>query len=114
MSRINFRDTGYKRPVKTAVRFAGADAVVVEAPGTGKQIVLYDVMVVGSDPTAAGGQQALTQGSGGTIMMYPPEGHTGFVAPFPFGENKSVWAKRTGLHTDKTYTVTVTYSIEDV
>ena len=110
----DFKFSGYRGPLKTAVRFAGSAAELVPAPGEGLQIVIYDIMVVGSDAQAAGGQQSLSQGSGGTLMMYPPEGHTGFVAPFPFGENKQVWPKRTGAETANTYTVTITYSIESV
>ena len=113
-----FKHTGYKSPLQTATRVATIAGELVSAPGVGKQVVIYDVVVAGTDLTAdegaAGGMQALRRGALGTVALYVPGGHTGFVAPFPFGENEAVHAQRSGASSGETYTVTITYSIEDV
>ena len=112
----NFRDTGYKSPVLTATKVATIAGELVAAPGEGYQVVIYDVIVAGSggwaDEAIAGGMQVLRRGALGSVALYAPGGHTGFVAPFPFGENEAVHAQRSGSASATTYTVTITYSIE--
>jgi hypothetical protein len=114
----NFRDSGYKHPVKTATKVATIAGELVAAPGAGKQVVIYDIIVAGTggwaDESLAGGMQVLRRGALGSVALYVPGGHTGFVAPFPFGENESVHAQRSGSASASTYTVTITYSIEPV
>ncbi len=107
-SRINFRDTGYKRPSQTKTQSAGAANTLVSSPGAGKQIVIYDIVVAGSD-----GTQIIRDAAAGIAKIYLPDGHIGFSSPFPMGEDKLIRIEKSGSSTT-TFAVTVNYSIEDV
>ena len=105
---LHFRDTGVPSPMKSARQAAGSSTNLVAAPGAGKQIVLCDVIVVGTSNDAV-----IRAGSSGSMMMTFGDGHIGLTCPMGMGENKSVWPAKTGDNVN-TYAIAVTYYIEDV
>ena len=81
MVTTNFRHTGLT-VAKVANRASGDGAgVIVAAPGSGKQVVVFDVL------TSA--VINLTDGSAEVIHL-PAVGGYHFVAGVPFGDNKAV------------------------
>ena len=104
----DFKHTGYLSPRLTAVQSAGSSNSLVSAPGAGNQLVIYDVLVVGSD-----GTQIIRDAAAGSTKMYLPDGHTGFASPFPMGEKKVIRIEKSGDSTTS-FAITVTYSIESV
>tara|TARA_Y100000593_G_scaffold44720_1_gene85244 strand:+ start:8674 stop:8991 length:318 start_codon:yes stop_codon:yes gene_type:complete len=104
---MSFRSTGLPESANVVNATAGASSNLVAAPGTGKHIVIYDVIV------QSGATQVVKDATGGTIMIYAPEGHTGLRAPISLGENKALWACKSGDN-GNTFAVTITYSIESI
>jgi len=103
-----FRATGYRGPKLTATQAAGFANVLISAPAAGNQIVIYDVLIAGSD-----GTQVIRDGASGSVKMYLADGHTGFMSPFPMGDGKAVKPEKSG-DSNATFAVTVVYSIEKV
>jgi len=103
-----FRFTGFKKPKQTVTQNAGFANVLISAPAAGKQIVIYDVIVAGSD-----GTQVIRDGASGTVKIYCPDGHIGFTCPFPMGDGKALKPEKSG-DSNSTFAITVVYSIEKV
>lgn len=108
MSRNNFKDTGRGSPQKRAYQSAGSSNNLIAAPGSGKQIVVYDIIVAGSSD-----DQIIRNGSSGSILMHMGDGHIALSCPIGIGDNKPLWIAKSGDATTS-YAITVTYSIEDV
>lgn len=106
----DFKFSGYRNTRLSAHQDAGSSNNLISAPGSGKTIVIYDIVV--ADPDGMGiSDQIIRNGSGGTVLMMMGEGHVGLVAPIAIGDNKPLWVATKG-DADTTYAVTVTYSIE--
>jgi hypothetical protein len=108
MSRINFRDTGLVPSQSRATQAAGSSNNLVATPGSGKQIVVYDIIVAGSS-----NDQIIRDGSGGSVLITMGDGHIGFSCPLAIGDNKPLWVAKSG-DAAASFAITVTYSIEDV
>ena len=102
---MSFRATGLPESANVVNATAGASSNLVTAPGTDEHIVIYDVVV------QSGATQVIKDGTGGNIMLYDPEGHTGLRCPISLGANKPLWACKSGDN-GNTFAVTITYSIE--
>lgn len=76
---------------------ATAATTIIAAPGTGKQIVVVDIL------TSA----ATNLSDGSTVMVYAPAGSTHLRSGIGFGDNKAVVGSATA-------NVTITYFIEDL
>ena len=103
----NYRATGYRRPKLRASANAGAlTSTFIDAPGAGKQILIWDIVV-------EGGSEFIREGdyNSGTLIVKVTEGHTGFVAPLALAENKGLTVDSSG---GTTHQIMVHYSIEDV
>jgi hypothetical protein len=108
MSRNHFKDTGLPNPKKRAYQAAGSSNNLIATPGSGKQIVVYDIIVAGSSD-----DQIIRDGSAGSILIHMGDGHIALSCPIGIGENKPLWIAKSGDATTS-YAITVTYSIEEV
>ena len=104
---MSFRSTGLPESANTVNQASGSSNTLVSAPGTGKHIVIYDVIVVG------GSTEIIRDGSSGSIKMYCPEGHVGFTCPLALGENKELHVSKSG-DASTSFAITITYSIESI
>jgi len=103
-----FRYTGFKRPKLTALQGAGSSNTLIGAPVAGNQIVIYDIIVAGSD-----GTQVIRDAAAGSIKIYCPDGHIGFTCPFPMGDGKLVRIEKSG-DASTSFAITLVYSIEKI
>tara|TARA_A100001201_G_C4072599_1_gene196307 strand:+ start:622 stop:939 length:318 start_codon:yes stop_codon:yes gene_type:complete len=104
---MSFRSTGLPESANSVMQAAGSSNTLVSAPGTGKHIVIYDVIVVG------GSTEIIRDGSSGSIKMFCPEGHVGFTCPLSMGENKEIHVSKSG-DASTSFAITITYSIESI
>ena len=104
---VNYRHTGYKSPQLRAYQAAGSSNNLISAPGSGKTIVIYDIIVIGSSS-----DQLLRAGSSGSVLMLLGDGHGGLAAPIAVGDDKPLFISKSA-DANTTYAVMVTYSIKD-
>jgi hypothetical protein len=104
---MNYRHTGYRRPKLRKFANAGVlTSTFIDAPGAGKQILIWDIVV-------EGGSEFIREGdyNSSNLILKVTEGHTGFVAPLALAENKGLTVDSSG---GTTHTIMVHYSIEEV
>ena len=104
---MSFRATGLPKSASSVMQASGSSNTLVSAPGSGKHIVIYDVIVVG------GSREIIRDGSSGSIKMFCPEGHVGFTCPLSMGDNKEIHVSKSD-DASTSFAVTITYSIEDL
>ena len=101
-----FRETGYKEPTQRAFANTGVlTSTFIDSPGAGKRILIWDIIV-------EGGSENIREGDYGSASLFciVTEGHTGFVAPLTFAENKGVTVDNGGGTTN---TILVHYSVKE-
>mgnify|MGYP003123236976 CR=1 FL=1 len=79
------------------VASATSATTIIAAPGTGKQVVIVDVLTSG----------ATNLSDGSTVIVYAPTGSTHLTGGVGFGDNKAVVGSATA-------NVTITYFIEEI
>ena len=104
---MSFRATGLPKSASSVMQASGSSNTLVSAPGSGKHIVIYDVIVVG------GSTEIIRDGSSGSIKMFCPEGHVGFTCPLSMGDNKEIHLSKSD-DASTSFAITITYSIEDL
>lgn len=84
---MSFRDTGRSTPAENVTANAGSlTSVLIAAPGEGKRIVIFDIIVHGT------GDESFRSGNyiGSNLMFKLKEGSHSFAAGFALPVNKAL------------------------